>query len=74
VIQRASARRFHTRALIALFEAQQRLRRAQPLDDAIAEQLLDQSAASGADTLGLLQAPIAIMSEEGLRLRGQMIA
>ena len=60
-------------AAVGVGEPQNALCAAQSLHDTIAEQVLDERRATGADAGRLLQAPVSIIGEEGARFRRHVI-
>ena len=57
----------------AIRQAQNPLRGAQPLADAVGEQFLDECCAVGTDPGGTRKTPTPVAGKEGLRVRRQMI-
>jgi len=56
---------FEPLGAVALTQAQQALRGAQVIEDAVAEQAFDYRTAGGPDALGLLQTPLRVAHHEG---------
>ena len=72
--QRAGTGRLQAHGTIGLGQVNDALGRAQPLDDAVAQQALQQLRAGRPDVLGLLGQPLPVMGEEQLRLGWQVVA